>query len=302
MRYFSFALTAALALSGALAGCRSASPPSSSALLPPSTFAPNTELLLKILAVTDSWTGGVVLINDKGKKFGDITYGLGSPDGASYDSKGDLYVADPDNGQVQEYAPNATKPTFTYSHGLVAPVDVTTDSKFNVIVGDYAGATITEFKQKSNKIEVQCSPGGNVQGVAYDVVHRTFFATTVETTSLPGKIVEYKDGLTGCQDTALKPKLGFPGGIAVDPKENLIACDQTPPAVYIIKPPYDKIDVTLKGLRVPFRPALNPKGNELFITDYAAKDVRVFFYPSLKRDTTLGSSSGLAAPQGVAMR
>jgi hypothetical protein len=258
-------------------------------------------LKLKELAVADLGTGGVEILNKSGAETRSISNGLRGPDGDWYDKKGNLYVADYKNVDVQEYAPKATKPAFTYSAKLIDPVAVTTDRKGDVFVADLddggSSGTITEYAPMSNKIANQCLVGGSAEGVAVDKTGDVFASYN---TPSAGALVEFKGGLKGCSGTQLAAPLNYAGGLILDKKNDLVACDQSPEAVDIIKPPYSSVSSTITGFVDPFHVALTAKDALLFVADPAAADVVVVKYPTGSSYATLGSSNGLSDPYGVA--
>jgi len=329
----SLTLTAAVTLAALFAGCsdegmQSTPPPAvsgpqvqtlsvnvqhaSGAALEPQYKQPVTQLDMRPdkainlglnkLAVSDFGTEAVEILNTTGKETGTISKGLIHPDGDWYDSQGNLYVADYGGVDVQEYAPNGTSPAFTYSAGLIDPVDVTADTQDDVFVADYdngaQSGTVTEYAQESNDITYQCEPGGSVEGVAVDKSGDVFASYNAGGAA---KIVEYKGGLSGCAGTVLKVTLSYAGGLVVDEKNDLVACDQTAGVVDIIKSPYTKVSSKIKGFSEPFHVGLNAGNKLLFVADVVKAEVFVDKYPSGSSYTTLGSANGLSDPAGVAV-
>ena len=333
MRNTSLRLTAAVTLAALLGGCSDVgmqgTPPSAGSGLQAQTPSMNVqhasgaalqtqykqpvtqlnlhpdaiELGLKKLAVSDFGTGAVEILNKGGTETGTISKGLIRPDGDWYDGKGNFYVADYAAVDVQEYAPNGTSPSFTYSAALIDPVDVTADTKGDAFVADYddgAGSgTVTEYPQNSNKIKYQCEPGGSVVGVAVDK-HGDVFAS-YNSSNGGANIVEYKGGLGSCAGTVLGVTLNYAGGMVLDKKNDLVACDQTAGVVDIIKPPYSKVSSSIKGFSEPFHVGLNKKNKLLFVADVVKAEVFVDEYPSGSSYTTLGPKNGLSDPAGVAV-
>jgi hypothetical protein len=332
MRNTSLGLTAAVALAALLAGCGGAgmqntpSAPTgndlqshvstvntqhlSGAALQAQYKQPATQLNmhpnainlgLKQLAVSDLGTDGVEILNKGGTETGTISNGLSGPDGDWYDTKSNLYVADYKSVDVQEYAPKATKPTFTYSAKLIDPVGVTTDKKGDVFVADLddggSSGTITEYAPMSNTGAHQCLVGGAAEGVAVDKKGDVFASYNGAT---GGALVEFKGGLKGCTGTTLGASLNYAGGLVLDKKSDLVVCDQSPPAIDIIKPPYSSVSSTITGFTDPFHVALNAKNTLVFVADPSAANVVVDKYPTGSSYTTLGSSNGLSDPAGVA--
>ncbi len=333
MRETSLRLTAAVTLAAFLAGCSDAgmqsAPPTigseaqaqtpsmnvqhaSGAALqaqyrPPVTRLNTNPDAIKLgltdLAVSDFGTDAVEILSTTGKETGTISKGLIHPDGDWYGTEGNLYVADYTGVDVQEYAPNGTSPTFTYSAKLIDPVDVTTDRKGDVFVADYddgvGSGTVTEYAQMSNKVKHQCEPGGSVEGVAVDETGDVFASYVNPSGS--ANFVEYEDGLKGCHGKVLGVTLSYAGGMVLDKKNDLVACDQTAGAVDIIKPPYSSVSSSITGFSEPFHVGLNKSNKLLFVADVVKAEVFVDEYPSGSSYTALGSASGLSDPAGIAV-
>ncbi len=308
MRNSSITLTTAVALAAFLAGCSggSQSMPSAvpggngmqsqaqsmlaverSGIAPQAQYRapasqlnanPNTiSLGVKTWAVSAAGYGEDVVLNNAGQQTAIIKNRLTGPDGNWFDSKGDLYVADFDNSWVAEYNPGQTGAAFIYSAGISnGAVVATTDSNLNVYAGSYSGGTVTEYAHRVNAVKFQCSPGGNVDGIAVDSSGDVF----VSYNTSGGKLAEYKGGLSGCTKTALTPTLSFAGGLILDKNGNLLACDQTSSAIRVIPPPYTTITKSLSGFSDPFRIALNTQQNLLFVADPGYYYVWVKYYPS----------------------
>ncbi|MGA8474540.1 MAG: hypothetical protein WB681_05685 [Candidatus Cybelea sp.] len=95
--------------------------------------------------------------------------------------------------------------------------------------------------------------------------------------------------------------LGFPGGIALDRKGDLVVCEQNA-GVDIIPPPYNAISgtITIPGARDYFHAALTARNDRLFVADPLSDAVYVVEYPSGIPDATLGGANGITVPYGVA--
>jgi hypothetical protein len=251
----------------------------------------------KALAVTDDGNQAVEVLNSSYVVASTITAGMDYPDGDWYDAKGNLYVANYDGLNVNEYPKGASQPSFSYSRGLIDPVNVTTDSAGNVYVADYGSFTpsfVAVYPQGSNR-GTACNTGLANEGVAIDASGNVF-VSGIDTTTSQGQIVEFQGGISGCTPTTLGVTLGFAGGIQVDKKGNLVVCDQYAGAD-IIKPPYTSVSSTIGG--ACFHDALNKASNVLFLTPSTDDSVLVMDYPSGASITTL-SGNGLNQPIGVA--
>jgi hypothetical protein len=226
------------------------------------------------------------------------------PDGDWIDAKDNLYVANFSSAgaAVTEYN-RADALIFTYSSGLTEPVDVTTDTKGNVIVANFAGyrrvGTVVVYPQSKNTVSVTCNTGLANEGVAVDSKGDLFVTGDSSGT---GKIIEYKGGITStCSSTTLTPTLSNAAGIQVDKKGDLVVCDQLA-AVDIIPPPYTSITktITVPGAADYYHDALTANNKLLFIADPNSDLVDVVDYPSGTLVKQLNSSDGLSSPYGVA--
>jgi hypothetical protein len=248
------------------------------------------------LAVSDFGSAAVELFDNNYNPDGSIT-GLTGPDGDTYDANGNLYVADYAAVNINEYAPGATTPSFTYTAGLEDPVDVATDSGGNVYVTDFAGGFVVEYAQGSNSVLHQCSLPGQGEGVVVDPSGNVFVSYNTGSAAF---ITEFAGGLNGCSGTVLGVTLGFAGGLKMDSAGNLIACDQIS-GVDIIPPPYNTVSSTITGASDSFHIALNTAENLIFIADPSTGDVLVDTYPGGSNVTTLNSANGIVDASGVAV-
>ena len=71
--------------------------------------------------------------------------GLDDPQALAFDADGNLYVANPDNNTVSEFAVGSTVPTATLT-GLSSPMALAFDAGGNLYVAnDTASGTVSEF-------------------------------------------------------------------------------------------------------------------------------------------------------------
>jgi len=226
----------------------------------------------------------VVLENGTYKKVGSISKGLVSPDGDYVDRAGNLYVADYDGINIQEYKPGDNSPSFTYRHAMTDPINVSVDKEGNVYEADYDGYYVNEYAPKSNTVINSCSLGGGVEGVAIDANGDVFVDYNEDPTG-PGKIAEYRGGLKGCHGTVLGATVDLAGGMVLDAKNNLVVADQSAAAVDEIAPPYSKITGTLgRDYTYLFHVTLNKENTLAFV---AGLYLYVVAYPSGKRIATI---------------
>jgi hypothetical protein len=256
----------------------------------------------KDLFVTDRDLGEVIVFANKTwQNSGKISDGTLNGDGDYVDKKGNLYVADT-SGAIEEYAPGADSPSFTYNASMKDAINVSVDSKGNVYEADYQGGFVNEYAQASNTVTNSCSPGGGVEGIAVDASGDVFVDYNGNG---GGRIAEYKGGLNGCSETVLDPTFKFVGGMVLDKHRNLLICDQQNAAVDVVAPPYSSITGELgSGFITPLHVTLDKTNKLAFVTDignttvYSVVDV--LDYPSGKVVTQLGTAAGLEDPWGAA--
>ena len=237
-----------------------------------------------------------VLANKTWAPAGTIS-GLNGPDGNFADRNGRLYVANYTGDYVTEYAPGATMPAFTYTAGMIDPVDVTVDGHGKVFEADFDSALgngfVNEYPAGVNSVVHSCAPGGDVDGVAVDGFGNVF-ATVEYSNPTAAAIVEYTGGLKGCHATKLGVPITFAGGIAIDAQGNLLVCDQLAATVDVIAPPYTSVTRTIgSGFGDPFHVTINKKNNQAYVADYLNNEVFVLTYPAGAITSILGSAQGL---------
>jgi hypothetical protein len=249
----------------------------------------------KFLYVSDLGANDVQIFANAGfTNAGSITDSIDGPDGNWVDKSGNLYVANYKARNITEYARRASTPTFVYASGMDDPVGVTTDALGNVYEADFAGGYVNEYNQGTDAVVATCSPGGAVEGVAVDASGNVFVDYY---NGSVGAFVEYVGGLSGCAGTVLGVTIGYPGGMVMDKTGALIVCDQTAPAVDVIKPPYGSIKYHLgTGWIQPFHVTFNLVLKEAYVADFGAAAVQVLEVPSGLNVTTLNSTNGLVQP------
>jgi hypothetical protein len=254
--------------------------------------------IAKDLYITDFGTHNVeVLTNTNYSKVGMIKNGLSTPDGDFLSKDGALFVANYGGKTITEYAPGAKMPSFTYSEGMYAPVDVTVDARGNVYEADFHGY-VNEYARHSNATLHTCTPSGGVEGVAVDPQGDVFVSFNPRFGN--ARIAEYKGGLSGCQEKVFGPQFKFVGGIALDAQRNLIVCDQRAAKIDVLKPPYQHVTSTLgSNFTGPFHITLSKNNKLAFVADPYLPGVFVLAYPSGRQIALLGTANGLTQPAGA---
>jgi len=258
---------------------------------------------LKELVIADPILGELMIFDDTYHQTGSISVPV--PVGAWVDASENAYAASPSFGSgvsVTEYN-KAGSLIFTYNNTSVTdPINVATDTKGNVYVASSgtSGASVVEYPQSSNIPINSCYTGLNNSGIAVDGKGDVFVSGDNPSTNA-GELVEYKQGLSGCKITLLGAVLGSAGGLQLDNKGDLVACDQSV-GVDIIPPPYSSISktITVSGASDYHADALNARSTKLFVVDSGVDEVYVLSYPGGSLLKTLGPSNGLYRPSGIA--
>jgi DNA-binding beta-propeller fold protein YncE len=262
------------------------------------------------LAVAEYKDNSVQIFDRKYQITRTITSGISGPVHIWLDPKtGALYVANSNAGTVTEYAEASSSPEFTYSNGLSCPGGVTTDKSGNVYVSDFCTNEIGEYAQGTNKMFEECGTGaGSPAGLIIDSSGDLIFAEQFQI-AIFANHTGARSPLAGCDG----PGSVFGGmcsvnSVVLDSSSNIIAADQggcsvpfIPPQIDIIPPPYKYISQVWRGFSGPTGVALNFRQNRLFVADYGGSTVDVVTYPGDKVVTTLGPSSGVTSPFGVAV-
>ncbi|MGB8908056.1 MAG: hypothetical protein WCC84_04865 [Candidatus Cybelea sp.] len=262
------------------------------------------------LAVAEYKDNSVQIFDRKYQITRTITSGISGPVHLWLDPKtAALYVANSNAGTVTEYAKGSSSPEFTYSNGLSCPGGVTTDKSGNVYVGDFCRDVIGEYAQGTNKMFEECGTGGvSPAGLIVDSSGDLIFAEQFQIAIFANHTGAHSP-LAGCDG----PGSVFGGmcsvnSVVLDSSANIIAADQggcsypyVPPQIDIIPPPYKYISQVWRGFSGPTGIALNFGQNRLVVADYGGSTVDVLTYPGDKVVTTLGPSSGVTSPFGVAV-
>jgi hypothetical protein len=256
------------------------------------------------LAISDYGANSVVLFNRSYTKLQTITDGINAPWGDWYDANGNLYVANTgaSSPDVTEYN-SSRKLIYTYSTGLTSPQAVTTDSSGNVYVADANSDSVFEYPPGSNTPSATCNTGLFNAGIAVDSAGDVFVNTSNDESYATAAILEYPGGLSGCSSKKLSAKLfSIGGGLLLDKKNDLLACDQYL-GVVVIPPPYKKVTRTISyfNMQQASNVAINKQNNELYVGSGNDSEIFIYRYPSGQFITAINESYGLRIPVAVAI-
>lgn len=248
----------------------------------------------RALYVADTVSNSVkILSNTYYRELGVITNGIAGPLGESIDRQGNLYIANA-GGDVTEYAPGGTSPSFTYSASLTIPFSVVVDRHGSVYVaneGMYGGGSINEYFQGFNSVAKSCPvPRGDPQGVAVDA-HSDVFV------SVGFGIYEFSGGLSNCTPTFLSALQYTPiSQLAVDSNSDLIVGAGLYYSAYVIAPPYSTVTRTIGSQGNIYGVSLSKKNKLLFAAYPSVYGgyVLVYNYQTGELITTLGLSYGIS--------
>ena len=234
---------------------------------------------------------------------GTITRGISGPNAMAVDASGDLFVSNVDNQTVTVYAPGHFAPERTYTRGfherLVNPLTVTVGPDGTMYLVNYThlgmNSQVLEYPVGSKVPTVAIALNGGADGLAVDPNNNLYVSVNFST---GGRILKFTPGSKTGQDLGIH--LGFAGGLALDKQLDLLACDQTAPAVDVFPPGATQPSLVLKG------PFTNPYGlafgeffARLYVADSAGDDVLIFSYPD---GALIGQIKRSFAAFGIAIR
>lgn len=243
-----------------------------------------------------------IFTNTYYRQLGVITSGISGPKAMTIDRRGNLYVTNQtsSSGNVAEYAPRATSPSFTYNASQ--PQGVAVDRHGNVFVADYGASglgLINQYAQGVKSPIASCIAAQNVYGVAVDGSGNVFASVWFGDNA--ASIIEFSGGLKNCSSTLL---ISFgnanipPPSLALDANDNLIFPWGS--TVYVIDPPYSAVTTTIgSGFSSPSSVSLNKKNKLLFVSDTGTNTVTVINYTTGTTVTQLGLPNGISQANGV---
>jgi DNA-binding beta-propeller fold protein YncE len=223
--------------------------------------------------------------------------------GYHLDLPGNLYVANAAGGNITEYAPGTSTPSFTYSYGMISPRLVSVDQHGNIFETDFTDyehdGQVSEFSQGSNFPMYSCSlfaPWGVATDASGDV-----FVDYNASQGGDGHIAEFKGGLAGCSPTQLGAHVGKATGIVLDRIGNILIGDFSKGRIDVIPPPYSTIARHLDTEGGPTFLSIDRTNDRVFtsVPGFYGNHVLVLDYASGKVETRLGGGRRLNGAYGV---
>ena len=286
----SFLVAGCIALALAAAGCSTSSSPTVP-VMPPRQAPPAAEQA----PITATGDAEIFVANGRSSSIdiyqknpphhllGEITKGLAGPNAMAVDASGNLFVSNVDSQTVAVYPPGATSPSRVYTRGwnerLTNPLTVAIgpDGTMYLINYTHIGMNSQVLKYPPGQMHpsMMIALNGGGDGLAVDPSNNLYVAYNGPT---GGRILKFAPGSKTGQDLGIQ--LGFAGGLALDKKLDLVACDQTAPAVDVFPPGATSPSIVLKGsFTNPYGLAFGKFFARLYVADSAGDNVLIFSYP-----------------------
>lgn len=215
---------------------------------------------------------------------GQITNGVGFAGNIWADAAGGIYAADEYcwcgyASVIQQYAPGATSPAFTYYDGLLSPGAVAVGPDGTIYAADFGGENIVAYAPGQQRYlrmfyPTHGSPQGITIGPKGEVV--VVYRDPLQWTSFG--VAEFAPGSSVSQK--LPAIVTSPqGGIAFDPSGNLLVTNSGT-GIDIFKPGASKPFRTFTGFSDAYTFAFDPDGRHLYVADLGNRVVDVLAYPA----------------------
>ena len=209
-----------------------------------------------------------------------IRAGVSGPNGMAVNAAGDLFVANVDNDTVEEFGPHTDTPIRVITTSFHNPLTLAVGSNGTLYAVNYLqighGSSIFEFRPGNTIPAVTIHLPGGFEGLALDD-HNNLYAGYNTVTGV-GRILRFAPGSAVGKELGIK--LRFAGGVAIDNRGNLLACDQTGHVIDVFAPgqttPMKQIS---QGLTSPYQMTFSPDFTRLFVADNVSHTVNVYSYP-----------------------
>jgi len=269
---------------------------------------PETLAASEVIFTSDYDEDAVWWFNTKGKELGSITSGLSNPQGLATDSKNNLYVANTGASTYLVYAKPYTKSPKTVSVSGYYPVGI---SQFNngqyvavanIFATSGSNGAISLFKSGKLVATITDSDFFYYYFCAFDKTGNLFFDGRSSSGSVVvGEIAGAGKGKTTAVTLTTSNSIEFPGGVAVNTKNQILIDDQEGFAVYTYNQPKkgslgSPVETTpLTGAGDPVNIALVSTDKDLWDADASTLTVNEFAYPKggSAIDTITPSGAGL---------
>lgn len=242
--------------------------------------------------VSDAADNVVNIYNTKGKLLGQLT-GFSQPQGLATDGKGNLYVADTSNSQIQVFAPPYTGSSKKWSDPGQYPagVAVSYDGKYlavtNIITTAGGPGSVTLYKHGKAGPTISNTDFARAYFCAFDD-HGSLFVDGSNSSGVVeiGEIAHLTNGGKKWKTLTYSQSISFPGGVQVTTGDTIAIDDQLGPSVYTFKPPVggslgSPIATTpLTGSSDPVTFAFTKNNKDLWTADAGLASSNEFAYPA----------------------
>jgi sugar lactone lactonase YvrE len=224
-----------------------------------------------------------------------VSAGVSAPSGVAVDSSGNVYIADTNNGAIEEWSAATQQVTPLVSGGLSQPLAVAVDGSGNVYIADTGNNAIKEWSPATpTNVATLVTGLAGPSGVAVDGAGNVYFADTGN-----NAIKEWSPAATNVT-TLVSTGLSGPTGVAVDVGGNVYFADTGNAAIKEWSPatPTNVATLVSSGLSQPVGVAVDGAGN-VYIADSQSNVIAE--WSAATQQATALVPTGLSGPAGVAV-
>jgi len=221
-----------------------------------------------------------------------VSSGLDNPQGLAVDSQANLYIADTDNNNIQEWSPG-TLQTAILSGAQIDPAAVAVDQYGNVYIADAGNHAIEEYSPANRQLNTLVSGLSNPSGVAVDGQGNVYFSDT------RNNVIDEWNAATQQVVGLAGSGLNNPTGVAVDAQGNVYFADSGNNSVKEWEAASRQVSVLVpSGLNDPTGVVVDGLGN-VYIADTGNNAIKQW-NPGTQQVTSLALNA-LNNPMGVAV-
>jgi sugar lactone lactonase YvrE len=224
-----------------------------------------------------------------------VSAGVSAPSGVAVDSSGNVYIADTNNGAIEEWSAATQQVTPLVSGGLSQPLAVAVDGSGNVYIADTGNNAIKEWSPATpTNVATLVTGLAGPSGVAVDGAGNVYFADT------GNNAIKEWSPLTTSVATLVSTGLSGPTGVAVDVGGNVYFADTGNAAIKEWSPatPTNVATLVSSGLSQPVGVAVDGAGN-VYIADSQSNVIAE--WSAATQQATALVPAGLSGPSGVAV-
>lgn len=268
---------------------------------------------MRELIAVQGYNAVVVFEQGQAAPLATVNGGVTNPSAITFDSVGDLVVADClvgcGNGgstdTVAVYAPPFTGVPVMITAGIVGPSALAVDASGDLFVADCGSCSnlglsdeVTEYKPP---FTAASAPVATITNSVFRPIGLALDATGNMWVAMQGSnIRRYVPPYTAFPSTTVAYN-GF-GGMALDASANLYVANQNANTLTAYKPPYTSTSATVgSGVHFPVGVGADPSG-DVFVANFTGNTVSEFKSPLTDLSTAATSiSSGISGPTALAI-